>query len=121
MADLVRDADLASNKNRYMQINLSFGNIKKWKNNAFAHRYKNVLIHYELIGANTADQWKAFNAMANHIKPYYSGVYPNYPNPRLGEDYPDLYWGANYQRLRKLKALHDPTYFFKTVQPIVKI
>ncbi|MFI5898329.1 FAD-binding oxidoreductase [Actinoplanes sp. NPDC051513] len=45
------------------------------------------------------------------------GVYPNFPDPDL-TDWPRAYHGANYGRLRRVKAQYDPDGFFRFHQAI---
>jgi FAD/FMN-containing dehydrogenase len=54
------------------------------------------------------------------LAPLYNGQsYQNYPNrgtPRGA--YPQLYWGVNYERLRRVKAKYDPKNLFQFPQMI---
>ena len=47
------------------------------------------------------------------VHPHGSGrVYPNFPDPDLDEWDPS-YYGHNYERLQQIKALYDPSDFFR--------
>jgi len=47
------------------------------------------------------------------------GVYPNFPEPELGDDaWPRAYHGANFDRLVAVKARYDPGDVFRGVQTI---
>lgn len=87
------------------------------KNNAYAHRDNTLLTHYIIGGGTAADKKKAYNWMANHFRPYTTGVYVNYEELEL-KNYAQMYWGKNLCRLRKLKSQYDPNSFFANVQPI---
>jgi len=119
MANLVRDAGLPTNRWRVMQINLLYGKVKTPNSNAFAHRNANALIHYTLGPSSNTDHQKGYNQIAAYVARYRNGVYPNYPDPRLGRNaYPALYWGSNYGELQRLKSVYDPQHFFSTLQRI---
>jgi FAD/FMN-containing dehydrogenase len=52
------------------------------------------------------------------VHPWGSGrVFPNFADPSL-EDWPDAYYGANYHRLRRVKAQYDPANFFRFPQSL---
>lgn len=119
MADLVRDAGVPTNKWRTLQINMHYGKVKTPNSNLFAHRGSDAQIHYTLGPASPADHNKAYYDMAKYVAIYNSGVYPNYPDPRLSKiDYPTLYWGNRYGELQRLKSVYDPEHFFSTLQRI---
>ena len=45
------------------------------------------------------------------------GAYVNYADPEL-PDWEDAYWGANYARLRQVKAKYDPDRVFDFPQAV---
>ncbi|GMH85662.1 hypothetical protein TL16_g10301 [Triparma laevis f. inornata] len=44
-----------------------------------------------------------------------AGAYVNEPDPNL-DDWEDMFWGANFQRLQEIKSAVDPTAFFECWQ-----
>lgn len=87
------------------------------KYSAYAHRDNTLLTHYIISGGTAAETAKAYNWMANHFKPYTTGVYVNYEEMQL-TNYAEMYWGKNLCRLRRLKTKYDRNLFFANPQPI---
>lgn len=95
---------------------------------AFAHR--NALFYAEpgagwgvRGGAQASDQqtatclaWVA--ALTEALAPYVNGAYVNVPNAGA-PDWERDYWGANVDRLRKIKAAYDPENVFSYEQSIL--
>jgi FAD/FMN-containing dehydrogenase len=87
--------------------------------NAFAHRDQLFLLKHTAdvspdgspAEKEAAHSWVARSWATVH--PYGSGrVYPNFPDPDLDEWDPS-YHGDNYERLQQIKALYDPSDFFR--------
>ncbi|MEE6260331.1 FAD-binding oxidoreductase [Plantactinospora sonchi] len=51
------------------------------------------------------------------LRPYVDGAYVNVPNIGM-QDWETAYWGANFERLRKIKAKYDPHNVFQYEQSI---
>jgi hypothetical protein len=85
---------------------------------AFPHRSELFLLKHAVVvepGAPAAEaaarDWLARSWELVH--PYGSGgVYPNFPDPEL-PDPGRAYYGANYERLLRVKAEYDPDGFFR--------
>ena len=77
---------------------------------AFAHRDERYLVEHVLVadsdGPTVGRQWVARSWDTAHL--WGSGrVYPNFPDPDLA-DWADAYYGANHQRLLRVKRAYDP-------------
>jgi FAD/FMN-containing dehydrogenase len=77
---------------------------------AFAHRDERYLIEHALVADPDAPavsrQWVARSWATAH--PWGSGrVYPNFPDPELA-NWAEAYYGANYERLLRVKRAYDP-------------
>jgi FAD/FMN-containing dehydrogenase len=91
---------------------------------AFAHRDAMFLLKYSAAvdldapagERDAARRWPA-RAHAWMHRWGSGGVYPNFPDPDL-TDWPRAYHGANYARLRRVKARYDPDGFFRFHQAI---
>jgi FAD/FMN-containing dehydrogenase len=85
---------------------------------AFPHRSERFLLKHAVVvepGGPAAERaargWLARSWELVH--PYGSGgVYPNFPDPDL-DDPGRAYYGANYDRLVRVKASYDPAGFFR--------
>jgi FAD/FMN-containing dehydrogenase len=82
---------------------------------AFAHRHERYVLEHVLVADPDAPavgrQWVARSWAMAH--PWGSGrVYPNFPDPDLA-DWADAYYGANYERLRRVKRAYDPDGLFR--------
>ena len=64
---------------------------------------------------STAQAWIAEFSQA--LRPYVDGAYVNVPNIGTAE-WENAYWGANFDRLRKIKAKYDPHNVFQYEQSI---
>ena len=62
-----------------------------------------------------AQAWIAEFSQA--LRPYVNGAYVNVPNIGMA-DWETAYWGANFDRLRKIKAKYDPHNVFQYEQSI---
>jgi FAD/FMN-containing dehydrogenase len=91
---------------------------------AFAHRGERFLLKHAIVldadasGAerDTAREWLARSWSLVH--PYGSGaVFPNFPDPDL-TDWATAYYGANYERLTRVKARYDPENVFRFHQSL---
>ncbi|MEC3567684.1 BBE domain-containing protein, partial [Bacillus thuringiensis] len=51
------------------------------------------------------------------IKPYVTGSYVNVPDQNI-ENFGQEYYGANFDKLRKVKAKYDPENLFRFPQSI---
>ena len=87
---------------------------------AFAHR--DALFYCEPgAGWNgdaitpTALDWVA--GFSEALRPYVNGAYVNVQDSDLA-DWGTAYWGANYPRLREIKAKYDPDNVFQYEQSI---
>lgn len=93
---------------------------------AFVHRAERFLLKQETIveaNASEAERQAARDWLSRSwalVHPWGSGgVYPNFPDPEL-EDWGRAYHGTNLDRLRQVKATHDPENVFRfdqSVQP----
>ena len=91
---------------------------------AFAHRDAMFLLkhtaavdlHAPARERDAARQWLARSHASVH-RWGSGGVYPNFPDADL-TDWPHAYHGANYARLRRVKARYDPDGFFRFHQAI---
>ena len=86
---------------------------------AFAHRDQLFLLKHTADvspDASPAEKAAAHDWVTRSwatVQPHGSGrVYPNFPDPDLDEWDPS-YYGHNYQRLQQIKALYDPSGFFR--------
>jgi FAD/FMN-containing dehydrogenase len=82
---------------------------------AFAHRDERYLVEHVLVADPDAPaagrQWVARSWAMTH--PWGSGrVYPNFPDPDLS-DWAAAYYGANYERLLRVKRAYDPDNVFR--------
>jgi FAD/FMN-containing dehydrogenase len=91
---------------------------------AFAHRDERFLLKHGVVvegGASTAERAAARRWLSRSwatVRPWGSGrVYPNFPDPDL-ENWGQAYWGANYDRLRRVKAMYDPRDVFRFPQSV---
>ena len=89
---------------------------------AFAHRRELFsLKHTAIVDSDSsktakgaAQRWLTKSWRTVH--PWGSGrVFPNFPDPDL-DDWRHAYYGANYQRLRRVKRTYDPDNFFRLRQ-----
>lgn len=62
-----------------------------------------------------AQAWIAEFSQA--LRPYVNGAYVNVPNIGM-QEWETAYWGANFDRLRKIKAKYDPHNIFQYEQSI---
>ncbi len=62
-----------------------------------------------------AQAWIAEFSQA--LRPYVDGAYVNVPNIGM-QEWETAYWGANFDRLRKIKAKYDPHNVFQYEQSI---
>ena len=62
-----------------------------------------------------AQAWIAEFSQA--LRPYVNGAYVNVPNVGMA-NWETAYWGANLDRLRKIKAKYDPHNFFQYEQSV---
>lgn len=89
------------------------------RDNAFAFRDADVIVHYIIGAGDEEDKLFAYNRMKELLQPYTIGVYVNYPELELGsEEYPKLYWGSSLKRLKMVKKMYNPRNFFHHSQPI---
>ena len=91
---------------------------------AFAHRAERFLLKQEVIvdpSASDAERQSARDWLSRSwalVHPSGSGgVYPNFPDPELG-DWARAYHGANLDGLRRVKAAYDPENVFRFDQSI---
>jgi FAD/FMN-containing dehydrogenase len=91
---------------------------------AFVHRAERFLVqHLVTVGpdANTTADEAARGWLRRSwalVHPWGSGgVYPNFPDPDLG-DWARAYHGDNYPRLLRVKARYDPDNFFRFHQSL---
>jgi len=91
---------------------------------AFAHRDALFLVQHLLVldpatgrtAGDSARDWLAGSWAL--LRPWGSGaVYPNFPDPDIA-DWGRAYHGANYERLRQIKARYDPDGVFQFHQSI---
>ena len=82
---------------------------------AFAHRGARFLVAHEAVVAATSGQAAAQDWLAGSwsvVHPWGTGgVYPNFPDPAIG-DWSPAYHGANLDRLLRVKARYDPDEVF---------
>jgi hypothetical protein len=83
---------------------------------AFPHRRSLFSAeYYQDAGGVANPNWG--NTMRTTMKPYTSGrAYVNYRDPLITDT--SVYYGANYARLRMVKAKYDPTQVFRFAQSI---
>jgi FAD/FMN-containing dehydrogenase len=91
---------------------------------AFAHRDEFFLLKHAVVvdpDAPAAERQAARRWLARSwalVHPWGSGrVYQNFPDPDL-EDWEHAYYGANYDRLVRIKARYDPGDFFRFRQSL---
>jgi FAD/FMN-containing dehydrogenase len=91
---------------------------------AFVHRAERFLLKHEVAvdaAASPADKDEALGWLArswNLVHPWGSGgVYPNFPDPELG-DPATAYYGTNRERLMRVKAAYDPGHLFRFDQSL---
>lgn len=79
---------------------------------AFVHRDERFLLeHVAAEGSWPARSWAT-------VHPWSSGrVYPNFPSRDI-PDWPDAYYGSNYERLKHVKRTYDPRNLFRFHQSI---
>jgi FAD/FMN-containing dehydrogenase len=81
----------------------------------FAHRDERYLIEHVLVADTDAPtagrEWVARSWAMVHR--WGSGrVYPNFPDPELA-NWPEAYYGGNYERLLRVKRTYDPDNLFR--------
>jgi FAD/FMN-containing dehydrogenase len=91
---------------------------------AFVHRAELFLLKHAVVvdpDAPAAERQAARRWLARSwelVRPWGSGrVYQNFPDPDL-EDWAHAYYGANYDRLARIKARYDPDEFFRFRQSL---
>jgi FAD/FMN-containing dehydrogenase len=91
---------------------------------AFAHRGERFLLKHAVVVAPDASGVERAAARGwldrswGLVRPYGSGrVYPNFPDPGL-DDPGRAYYGANHERLTRIKARYDPEDVFGGPQSI---
>lgn len=67
--------------------------------------------------ALTSDAQAWIAEFSQALRPYVNGAYVNVPNIGMLK-WETAYWGANFDRLRKIKAKYDPCDFFQYEQSI---
>lgn len=90
---------------------------------AYFHRHKPKFLAQ--FGANLPANKDSTHAIATlravqeQLKPStIPGTYVNYPDTDL-IDWPEQYWGSNYERLRRVKRQYDPDNLFNHAQSII--
>jgi FAD/FMN-containing dehydrogenase len=91
---------------------------------AFPHRAERFLLKHDAVvdpGAPAPQRRAARDWLDRSwriLHPWGAGgVYPNFPDPELG-DWATAYHGANYERLRTVKAIYDPDDVFHFHQSV---
>ena len=77
---------------------------------AFVHRQSGFIYELKSIWTDPVDtrrnvEW-AYQ-FGEALRPHFAGAYANYIDPLL-VDWPDMYYGANYDRLVRIKSAVDP-------------
>ena len=77
---------------------------------AFPHRQPGFIYELKSIWTDPADtrqnvEW-AYR-FGEALRPHFSGAYANYIDPLL-TDWPQMYYGGNYERLLRIKQAADP-------------
>jgi FAD/FMN-containing dehydrogenase len=75
---------------------------------AFPHRDAAFLLKH---ASNMETGWRARSWQLTHPQGT-GGVYPNFPDPELGEAAPLAYYAGNFPKLRRVKAACDPDGMF---------
>jgi FAD/FMN-containing dehydrogenase len=87
---------------------------------AFVHREPGFIYELKAIWTDPAAT-RANVEWAHHfgeaLRPHFKGSYANYIDPLLS-DWPDMYYGANYERLLRIKRAVDPDDLFGFQQGI---
>ena len=67
-----------------------------------------------------SENWKWILDLERALKPYTNGYhYQNYPDLDIGPGYGQAYFGTeNFERLKQIKAIYDPTNTFRNEQSI---
>jgi len=91
---------------------------------AFAHRRElfsikhTVVVTAESSAAEKEAAGRWLTRSWRSVRPWGSGrVFPNFPDPEL-ENWGYAYYGANYERLLRVKARYDPDNFFRFHQSL---
>jgi FAD/FMN-containing dehydrogenase len=85
---------------------------------AFPHRQALFSAEYWQYVLSATDSLTWANDMRSLMSPWSSGgAYVNYMDPLI-QDWPDAYYGANYNRLQQVKAQYDPTGLFRFPQGV---
>ena len=88
---------------------------------AFVHRDPRFLLKLGVAlepGVRSEPGRRWLNGAWELVRPYATGgAYPNFPDPEL-TDWARAYWGANHERLRRVKQRYDPDAVFRVDQPI---
>jgi FAD/FMN-containing dehydrogenase len=87
---------------------------------AFVHREPGFIYELKAIWTDPADtrrnvEW-AYE-FGEALRPHFSGAYANYIDPLL-TGWPELYYGANYDRLLRIKQAVDPDNLFAFQQGV---
>ncbi|GGJ32643.1 FAD-binding oxidoreductase [Deinococcus roseus] len=87
---------------------------------AFPHRAAQFSLQYQAYWAEDSEEKEHLdwvNGFRKDMLPYTRGAYMNYPDVDI-EDFGEMYYGPNLQRLQQVKASYDPEGFFGFAQSI---
>ncbi|WP_136709288.1 FAD-binding oxidoreductase [Agromyces sp. H66] len=112
LAELQDDASVARRQLNFTAMGGAYNRVAE-DATAFAHRDERFLLeHIEAApGAWVDRSWAIAHADGS------GGVYPNFPDPRLG-DWSTAYHGGNHDRLAAIKRDYDPERFFDFPQAV---
>ncbi|WP_408009950.1 FAD-binding oxidoreductase [Pseudalkalibacillus sp. A8] len=117
-----RFLELAPNEDAQIWQQALSGAVQKVRptNTAYYHRNALIAQEYNTTWKNGEEASKNIQwvlALRKHLEPYTEGDYVNWPDLSI-RDWPETYYGENFDRLRKVKNQIDPMNVFRFQQSI---